>query len=240
MKIRAREKIASILMIFFASGALAAASIDKLFLEGRYKEVVDEASRKIESRSGRTDEVYYLKGLSELKLNRFSDARDSFNKILSKYQQSKLTFDAYTGIGDAYFLEGNVNEALRVYNEILVKFPEDRNITVIRDRINDCRSKMGLTEKPKPAGNVEYEKTHQEISGNFSVQVGSFGSKNNAQKFEKKLRAKGYDSYIDLPVAEHDNLYRVKVGKLQSRQDAENLANRLKRDGYRTAICAND
>ena len=232
MRMKNRLYIVFVIILFSASNVFAA-SVEKLFLEGEYGKVVDEASRLIDSRAGKLDELYYLKGLSELKLNKFSDARNSFDKILSKYQHSKLTFDAYTGIGDSYFLEGNINEALRVYNEILVKFPNDKNLSVIQERIGNCRSKMGLPDKAK----IEVQIPHDSVEGRISVQVGCFGSKGNAEKLNKKLANKGYESYLELPVSPHDNLYRVRVGKFQSREAAESLANRLKRDGYSTTIC---
>jgi len=37
-----------------------------------------------------------------------------------------------------------------------------------------------------------------------------------------------------------DGLYRVKVGKLNSAKDAEDMALRLKKDGYTTKICVNN
>src|SRR3989338_10663257 len=70
------------------------AYIEKLFLEGKYERVVNEAG-----------DLYYIKGLAHLKLNKFKDARESFKKVMSRAARSKDIFDAYIGIGDAYFLE---------------------------------------------------------------------------------------------------------------------------------------
>ena len=55
----------------------------------------------------------------------------------------------------------------------------------------------------------------------------------------KELRRKGYESYIEIPLGSNDKLYRVKVGRFDSRQPAEDLAGRLKRSGYKVKICGN-
>jgi len=69
----------------------------------------------------------------------------------------------------------------------------------------------------------------------FSVQVGCFGNKTNAEKLRVKLINKGYQAYIlQLP---GDKLYRVRVGKLSSRSDAGSLERRLKAAGYSTKVC---
>lgn len=68
----------------------------------------------------------------------------------------------------------------------------------------------------------------------FSVQVGCFGNKTNAEKLRIRLVNKGYQAYIlQLP---GDGLYRVRVGKLSSRSEAGLLERRLKAAGYPTKV----
>ena len=53
-----------------------------------------------------------------------------------------------------------------------------------------------------------------------------------------KLTASGYQGYVELPIAAGDKLYRVKVGRVKSKSEAEMLAARLKRSGYKVKICS--
>jgi tetratricopeptide (TPR) repeat protein len=224
---------------------------EKLFLEARYDKAVIAADKLIEGKAGQRDQLYYLKGLSELKLGRFKDARESFEYIVSRYPDSKVSFDALTGIGDAYYLEGNTHSALRIFNEVLEKYPTDRNISMIKDRVVKCRERLGTTTlsaaapegvpaaAPAPPQETSVLK-NPPPSGAISVQVGSFKSKYNAERLARKLSWKSYDSFVDESSSASDKLYRVRVGHLNSPQEAESLAKRLKADGYSTKICADD
>jgi TolA-binding protein len=77
---------------------------DRAFLEGNYDKVVSDTTRLINARSSDSCELYYLRGLASLKLNKYEDARRDFNAILSRYPRSSRRFDAFMGIGDSYFL----------------------------------------------------------------------------------------------------------------------------------------
>ena len=209
----------------YSHAASDIAYVEKLFLEGRYDLAASESGKLIDARARQRDELFYIKGLSELKLNRFSDARQSFEDIISKYQRSKRIFDAYLGIGDSYFLEGNMDAATRSYNDILNRFPNDKNISMVHSRITESNKKPGSGNKPV---------------GSFSVQVGSFKSRVNAQRLVQKLSAQGYGAYLTLPVDSGDRLYRVKVGKLKSKEEALTLAAKLKRAGYNIKICTDE
>jgi len=70
------------------------AIVERPFMEGKYEKAASEAQRLIDEKARQRYEAYYLKGLSELKLGRFKEARESFNAVISKYQKSNRLFDA--------------------------------------------------------------------------------------------------------------------------------------------------
>ena len=72
------------------------------------------------------------------------------------------------------------------------------------------------------------------------VQAGCFGSKSNAERLARKLSAKGYKARVEIPAAQEDRFYRVKVTGAGSRSQAEELSSRLRRDGFDTEICQQD
>lgn len=204
---------------------------ERMFLEGRYEKAVEEAEALIEARASNRAEVYYLKGLSELKLNKFKDARCDFNEILERYAGSKRSFDANVGIGDSYLLEGNTISAERIYEKVLADYPDDRNITMVRERLSRC----GKREAPRPQAN-NFSKDIDAAPDGY-IQIGSFKNKDNASKLADKLKRAGYDSYMETGVNSGDTQYKVRVGRGLSERDAEKLASRLKKDGYDTKIC---
>lgn len=204
------------------------ARAERLFLEGQYVDAASETGRLLAMRAPHRDEIYYLNGLSLLKLNRFKEARESFAKVISKYQISKRTFDAYMGIGDSYFLEGDMTKATRSYEEMIKRYPHDSNIILVRRRLDNCRSDtQQIIKEPK-------------ASSSFSVQVGYFKNRSNAERQAKKLKRKDYDSYIDIYSDSGSAFYRVKVGKFESNEEAQKLASELRDLGYSTKICTDD
>jgi tetratricopeptide (TPR) repeat protein len=209
---------------------------EKFFLEGRYDKAIYESQALIDSRARHRDELYYIKGLSELKTAKYDDARQSFEELLLKYPGSKRALDAGVGMGDAYFLEARYNDASRHYKEALSKYPNDRNICIVNQKLAECYKKLRLEEDTKAYVKTEAASCEPLQSAQVSVQVGSFKSGKNADKLSQKLRRAGYDSFVDIPSG--DRLYRVKVGRFKSRQDAEAIAARLKKSGYSVKICA--
>lgn len=71
----------------------------------------------------------------------------------------------------------------------------------------------------------------------FTVQVGAFAQEERADKLYMELKQKGEEAYIILPDPEaKPALYRVRVGKFTSSDDAEDLAEKLSAKGYPTKV----
>lgn len=60
--------------------------------------------------------------------------------------------------------------------------------------------------------------------GNYQVVVGAFSNKRNAERYTNQLKANGWLSYT----YHEGSLYRVAIGKLESRADAERLLQQVK------------
>jgi len=232
-KLKSTLIAAVILSAIILSSAYAESDIsavERPFLEGQYDRAERAAQGLIDQRSRQRYELYYLKGLSELKLHKFQEARESFETIISKYPASNRVFDAYLGIGDSYMLEGNTAEAAKAYNDIIMRFPKDENIALVKDRLAVETIPVSTDLKPNVI-------PRNESKGYISVQAGCFKNRRNAESLSKKLNACGYESYVELPMGSGDKLYRVKVGRLNSKEEAETIAAKLRRDGYKTKIC---
>lgn len=64
--------------------------------------------------------------------------------------------------------------------------------------------------------------------GDFAVQVGAFSDSGAAERLAAQLREKGYSVYLAAGAREGESRWRVRVGPLASRGDAERTAERLK------------
>ena len=73
-------------------------------------------------------------------------------------------------------------------------------------------------------------------AGSFVVQLGSFGSKENAERLVRDMTAKGFATFIAPITTNGRELYRVRVGPTRDRASAEALAAQLKRMGQSGSI----
>jgi cell division septation protein DedD len=62
----------------------------------------------------------------------------------------------------------------------------------------------------------------------FAVQVGAFGESRSAEHLAERLRGKGFDVYVSPSAQPTAARWRVRVGPLPSREQAEHAAARLK------------
>jgi cell division septation protein DedD len=93
---------------------------------------------------------------------------------------------------------------------------------------------------PKPASTpkaaaAEPSKTDKVT---YSVQIGAFKERKEAEKKASALKDKKYNSVIE-PPSEAGQLFLLKVGRFESRADAVAIQNRLKKDGFVTFIKTN-
>lgn len=72
--------------------------------------------------------------------------------------------------------------------------------------------------------------------GSYVVQLGSFASKENAEKLVRDMTAKGFATFIAPITTNTRELYRVRVGPTRDRASAEALAAQLKRVGQSGSI----
>jgi len=72
--------------------------------------------------------------------------------------------------------------------------------------------------------------------GSFVVQLGSFGSRDNADRLVRDMTAKGFTAFVAPIKSNGRELYRVRVGPTRDRASAEALAAELKRIGQSGSI----
>lgn len=89
------------------------------------------------------------------------------------------------------------------------------------------------------APRIEAQKTTPPPSvqpGSFVVQLGSFGSRDNADRLVRDMTAKGFAAFVAPIKSGGRELYRVRVGPTRDRAQAEALAAQLRRVGQSGAI----
>jgi DedD protein len=75
-------------------------------------------------------------------------------------------------------------------------------------------------------------------TGAWWTQLGSFSSRDNAERLAQKLRTAGFAIDVSKVGAAGKELYRVRAGPVQGRAEAVTLQSRLAADGHKSTIVA--
>jgi len=73
-------------------------------------------------------------------------------------------------------------------------------------------------------------------AGAFAVQLGSFSSRDNANRLVREMTAKGFAAFVAPITSNGRELYRVRIGPARDRAAAEALATQLRRVGQTGSI----
>ncbi len=105
--------------------------------------------------------------------------------------------------------------------------------------------KTAATPKPEPP-KPEPPKPEKEVAraapatpaaaGNWAAQVGSFAKESSASRITRELKAGGFDAYVSEIRQGGRTLYRVRVGPVVSRAEADALVARLSAGGHAAKV----
>ena len=90
-------------------------------------------------------------------------------------------------------------------------------------------SRVAAESPPKEAASSAMEK-------GWAVQLGSFASRENAQRLARQLKGKGYSAYVLGGGGSSGKLYRVRVGPEPDRAAANALAEKLRTAGQKGSV----
>lgn len=237
-----------ILFCFLRAGIAKAATVDEYFVKGDYENAAREAGRALSSSTKDSDRTYYFLATSLNKLGRYETARENFQALIDKYPRSSYAPLAQLGIADSYFLNSDYLNANASYEKYIEKYPRSESAALAYFRLAKCAQKLGkwqvarnYYQKVKGEFPFSFEaqlsdKALSEEILYFTVQVGSFGKKANAIRLCDELIKKGYDASILKSENEGRDFYKVRVGRLNRKEDAEELAKRLQAEGLSTNI----
>ena len=218
---------------------------EALYLEGSYSESIDECAMNI-ARNKAQDKAYYLLGLTYLKINDTAKAREKLKILIDNFRTSPYLESAKLSYADTYFIEQDYPRAQELYEDIVKN--NSRLAGAAYLRLGQCALKSGNWQNAKSYCSILQQKYPLSLEANlarelferqefyFTVQVGSFTNLQNAQRLVNKLKSNNFDAYIDELNSQKNPMYRVRVGRLSLRQEAEKLKNILEAGGYPTRI----
>ena len=208
------------LVVFNGVYALNVDKVKVYILSGDYRAAIIEGERLI-ARDEYSSELHYFLGVSYLKEGDYQRSADNFKIVINNFKDSKFKEESRIGLADTYLLREDFNNAQGLYKDLINENPKIKFKGQILSRLSEI--------EPKKAVGLQCDVA----DSYYSVQVGSFSNINNARNFTQKLIKNGYFAYME----GNQPAYRVKVGKLKTRNQAEKLSRRLSSQGYPTKIC---
>lgn len=218
--------------------------VKKAYLYGDYNGAIKLAFELSEEKL--SDELLYYLGLSFSKLGNYPQARKYLRKLLKRYPDSKRYQSALVKLVDCYFLEDNLERAQALYISILDKYPSAKYKPLIYLRLAQIAAKQGswsakhkyvdiLAEDYPGSLEYVYAKRLKRRGDFFTIQVGAFSDKDNALSLVRKLKPR-YSVYMVRETYQGLPLYKVRVGKFNTRKEAVVLAEILQDKGYPTRV----
>jgi DedD protein len=89
-----------------------------------------------------------------------------------------------------------------------------------------------VERKPSPTAIEPAASAAASATGMWAVQLGSFSSKENAEKLAADLRKQGYAAFLSQLQTADGVMHRVRIGPQKDRESAEAMATRLSRVGH--------
>lgn len=187
--------------------------------------------------------LYYL-GLSQLNQEAYKDALDTFQTFVNEEPDADWRDRAYLGLYNAYFFNGQFEQALEAAETLLDLNPQSNFLSMIHLKIARAQLKLAnwsqarqhlqtiVTDFP---GSLDIYTARQFLNEKqyFAVQVGSFQDKDRATQLVDELRLKDQYAYIVETIdSQSQTFYRVRIGQLGKLREAEQLRTQLSEQGY--------
>ena len=184
-----------------------------LILNGKRK----QAQKLIKSVFEKAEEDYYLGLASESGVQ----AVKYFNKVIKKYPDSRVYSSALLKLGQYYLIRGYPGAAIIRFDKILAG-PASPAIAE-KARI----LKAYCLRPPSKTDESTHVESQREIDGadkHFTLQLGAFSIKNNAENLRDFLKLKGFSADVVADDIKGKKVFRVCVERFLNQEDAKAFA----------------
>lgn len=191
-----------------------------------------------------TVEIKYFLGVAKLKLGAYKEAQNIFRDLRNQTKDELFSDQIDLGLIDAYYLNGEYKSALRVGKDFLDRRPQTNYKSLLYfklARINlklanwiDARDLLKKIVRQYPKSlEVEFAKQLLTEKQYFAVQVGAYLDRYKAEQQASELKSHGEYAYVvEMASPKGQIFYRVRVGQLAYLDQAEELRQKLAKQGY--------
>ena len=234
-----------ILTIIAVPNVFGQSDIAKLVRTGEFDEARKLLPSLVKTNPNDPSTLYY-QGLLEKKGDK---SLEYFETLYSKHPKSDYADDALMQIGEYRYARGLYISAERTLLKIPRQYPDSENV---KRAINLLMQSMLVTGKSDTAqmylkvfekrwGDLDIDVDFQPVESSstekksrkakkaqFTIQIGAFGSKDNAKRQREVFRGRGYDVSLGNKKVAGNTLHLVWVGKYSTYDEALDSARVLK------------
>jgi tetratricopeptide (TPR) repeat protein len=228
------------------------------FLKGTYTITSEQTSIFEEEfdQSTHLPEALWLSGCSYLTTGYTEEAEKQFRKIPQNVPGSKWAPWAHLGLGDCFFLKKEFGQAIIQYRKVIELYADsdafplaliylcqsyietkDVNNALLYYNLYQDRFPSGITDREKIfekiraqfSDKIKTEKKEQRRVTKYTIEVGLFSNKNQAQNEYRRFKSQGYTTRMVEVPKDEAALWRVEVGIFNSQKKAEDFKDKLQR-----------
>ena len=191
-------------------------------------------------------EVFYFRGLTRLRMGRRGDAKADFLQGASRYGRELTQIYSVVALANLEYEEGHDTVAVNLYKRALARDLGEVPVDAVLFRLAVGLQRLGHWREADDTfarlinkyGESElHAAARQRFQASFfTVQVGAFVDRRNAQSLADKLRAEKWPVAVGLAVATDKTLHIVSVGQYRTYLDARAVAEKLKAKGHNVVI----
>ena len=219
-------------------------SLQAAFLRGDYTGIVQEA-RRLDRQGGKLSEgVLYLWGISAFKLDHPEEGRQALDRLVAERSGSRWRVPALLALGQSWEEAGQDDEALKAYETLLTGEGASAYFSQAAFKLGRVQMRLGLWQESRSTLNSLVQRAPQspeaaaarDLLGQgsfyYCVQVGAFSSEANAGRLAGELKRRGHEPEISRTELEGKEIFRVRIGRFQRRQEAEAELKQLREEGF--------
>ena len=186
-----------------------------------YKEIINKhpSSKYSEGASSKIGQYLYSRGL-------YTQASQHLRKFIFRHPKSKDLSRMMGMFLRSFDATGELDSAQYFVDKYFRKHPKQHLIKNELGYIPDSIKRIKYYKEKIIKKDSKVVGTQGE-QGNWMIQVGAFGNRNNAVNLKEKLTKGGYSVSINTLTSNKRSLFAVRVGPFKSRRSAKNKGQEL-------------
>lgn len=160
----------------------------------------------------------------------YKSAAASYRSLIDTMPDSQRVPSAYLLLAKSLQSQDKVQEAKKLYQKVIKDYRQSIVAQQAQRHLNSLtQPKPVVVKRDVPETAETAQKPPAKAEAYFTIQVGAFSRKGNADGLAGRLRKKGYSVDIVRPIPGKSRLHKIRVGKFKTESGAANMARRLRK-----------